>query len=99
MKNYSFKLLTFLAILILFYSCAKTTSYLAPQELNKAVFIKEIIITMNDGKELKLKNPSLEKDKLIGYTEEGTKKEVALELIQSVRVEKANKWLRWPEFY
>jgi len=38
-----------------------------------------------------LKNPSLEKDKLIGYTEEGTKKEVALELIQSVRVEKANK--------
>jgi hypothetical protein len=90
MHKKGIKITTLVTILLLIYSCIKTTTYLAPNEAEKISTAKKIIIAMADGTEFELKNAFLVDEKLIGYTKTKEKKEFALSAIKSVRIEKMN---------
>jgi len=95
MWNKGFKALTSVVILLFFYSCTMTTTYIAPLESDKISSAKKIIVVLKDGTELELRNASIEEEKIIGYTKEKAKKEIDFSLIQLVRIEKLNKYYAW----
>lgn len=90
MWNKRFKVLTSMVILLFFYSCIKTTTYIAPTESYKISSAKKIIIILKDGTELELYKAFIEEEKVIGHTKDKAKKEIDFSLIQSVRIEKFN---------
>jgi len=90
MWNKGFKILTIVVILLFFYSCIKTTTYIAPIESDKINAAKKIIVVMKDGTELELRNVYIEEEKIIGFTKDKTRKEIDFSLVKSVRIEKLN---------
>ncbi len=92
MSNKGYKAITLIVILIFFISCTKTVTYIAPQEGNKISASKSIIVLLKDGTELKLKQPSIEEEKIVGFIKGNVKKEVDFSLIQSVKIEKTNSY-------
>jgi len=92
MCNKGNKALALVVILIFFLSCTKTITYIAPHEGNKISASKIIIVLLNDGTELKLKQPSIKGEKLIGFDKGNIKREIDFSLVQSVRIEKTNRY-------
>jgi hypothetical protein len=90
MWSKGFKILTFVIILIFFFSCTETITYVAPQEGAKISTAKKIIVVLNDGTSMELTKPSFKEQKLAAYTKDNVEKEIAFSEIQSLRIEKTN---------
>jgi hypothetical protein len=89
MKTLRFKTLT-LGILLLFAcSCAVKTYDLAPEEVERGVPVRTLIVSLKDGSEVKLTGVRLEKEKLIGL-EGKNKREIDLPSIQSVQMRRSD---------
>jgi len=85
-----FKLITVIVILLFFYCCVKTKTYISPNEDLRIRTLKKVIVKLKDGDELKLSNVYFKENKLIGFTKGKERKEIDFSLIESVRTEKTN---------
>jgi len=90
MHSRKFRILTASIILLFLYSCIKTKLYVSPSEGDKISGAKKIIVTLNDGTEVELKNVKVENKKIIGETQNETRKEIDFSLIATVAIEKKN---------
>ena len=89
MKNQGYKALTFLVMLIFFFSCTKSFIYVAPQEEIRISSSDKVTIMLKNGKEIELKQPKVEDGKIVGVTKKDEKKELDISSIQAVKIEKA----------
>lgn len=92
MDKNKFKILTILVLLLFIYSCIKSTTYVSPIENDKISKAKKIVVQLENGTELELKNVKveMEKEKIVGYTKDEVKKEIDFSLIRAVIVVKEN---------
>jgi hypothetical protein len=90
MKPARFKMVT-LGILSLFAcSCATKNYYLTPEEVERGVPAKALIIRLNDGSEVKLTGARWEQAKIIGLAEGKIKREIDLASIQAVQMQRSD---------
>lgn len=88
MHTQKFKIITIMITLLFMYCCVKTVTYLSPNERIEIKDTKKIIVTLQDGTEWKLRNASIQEDRIIGYTKNKSKKEIELSQVKSVKIEK-----------
>jgi hypothetical protein len=90
MKPARFKMVT-LGILSFFAcSCATKNYYLTPEEVERGVPAKALIIRLNDGSEVKLTGARWEQTKIIGLAEGKIKREIDLASIQAVQMQRSD---------
>ncbi|MBN2536166.1 MAG: hypothetical protein JXB88_25010 [Spirochaetales bacterium] len=90
MSHIKYTIIACLMLLIIFSSCTTSIRYIAPEEsslLNKAEFI---IVQLNDGTEIELKKPYLEKDRIRGFIKKDIPYEIPVSSIQSVRIKSSS---------
>jgi len=95
MKNQGYKALTFLVMLIFFFSCTKSFIYVAPQEEIRISSSDKVTIILKDGTEIELKQPKVENEKIVGVTKKDEKKEIEISSIQAVKIEKVESSLAY----
>jgi hypothetical protein len=93
MKTLRLKVLTLGTLLLFAFSCATRVTHLAPEEIEKRAPDETLIITLNDGSEVRLTRVRLRQDRLVGYTARGSEQEIELASIQSVLVKKNDYYL------
>ena len=90
MNNKGYKALTFLVILIFFFSCTKSEIYVAPQEEVRISSSNRVTIILKDGSEIEIKQPKIVNEKIVGITKESEKKEIDISSIRAVKIVKKN---------
>lgn len=92
MRNHRLKTIAFLVIIIFFFSCTKSVTYIAPQEGDLITASKKIVVVMKDGTEIELKDPWVKEEEIIGVTKDDMKKRIEFSAIQAVKIQKTGSY-------
>jgi hypothetical protein len=89
MKIVKFKILSTVLVLSLGWACVERR-FIAPQEIGLGNSPKIIVVTLNDGTRMTIKDPILRDDKISGETSGAKNRQIAVTDVESVQIVRHN---------